>query len=91
MMDSQPPQPGESTSKSSWLAGTTSNTAFIGTQQECKHKVVHQDIANAATEHMTQDEHLKIVHKTESDKIQKLHAVGCQYIQTKVNSRQLFA
>jgi len=62
------------------LAGATSNTEILGTQQECRHKLVHRDAADAATKHMTQDAHLKIVRKTGSRKNQKQHAVGCEYI-----------
>jgi len=62
------------------LAGVTSNTEILGTQQECRHKFVHRDAANAATNHMTQDAHLKIVCKTGSRRNKKQHAVGCEYI-----------
>ena len=48
-MDTQPTQPGESWSKSSRLAGAISNTAVIGTQQECRHQIIHREAANAAT------------------------------------------
>lgn len=34
IMDTRPPQPGASWSKSCWLADATSNTSLIGTQQE---------------------------------------------------------
>jgi hypothetical protein len=55
MMDTQPPQPGPSGSKSTRLAGTVSNTPVIGTQQEPKHQLVHCNAANTATKHMTED------------------------------------
>jgi len=60
-----------------------------GTQQERRHKSVHRDAANAATKHMTQDTHLKIVLKTGSRKNKKQHAVGCEYIQIEANGGQL--
>jgi hypothetical protein len=63
------------------LAGATSNTHILGTQQELRHKSVHRDPANAATKHMTHDAHLKIVLKTERRKNKKQHAVGCKCIQ----------
>jgi hypothetical protein len=69
--------------------GATSNTGFIGTQEERRHKLVHRDAANAATQHMTQDAHLKIVRKTGSSKNKKQHAVGCEYIHFKANGGQL--
>jgi len=79
-MDTQSPPPGESGSNTGRLAGATSNTDILGTQQERRHKLVHRDAANAATKHMTQDAHLKIVCKTGSSKNRKQHAVGCVYI-----------
>jgi len=62
------------------LAGATSNTEILGTQQERRHKLVHCDAANAATKHMTQDAHLKIVRKTGRRKNKKQDAVGCEFI-----------
>jgi len=79
-MDTQPPLPGESRSNTGRLAGATSNTDILGTQQERRHKWVHHDASNAATKHMTQDAHSNIVCKTGSSKNQKQHAVGCEYI-----------
>jgi len=61
------------------LAGATSNTEILGTQQDRRHKLVHHDAADAATKHMTQDAHLKIVRKTGSRRNKKQHAVGCEY------------
>jgi len=87
-MDTQPAQPGESASKPSRFVGTTSLTLLIGTQQERRHLLVHQDTANAANKHMTQDAHLKIIHKTASSKNMKQHAVGCEYIHIEVNGHQ---
>jgi len=89
MMNTQPPQPGLSGSKSSRLAGTSSNTLLIGTQQECRKQLVQRDAANAATRNLTKDAHFKIVRKIGSSMNKKQHAVGCKYIHTMVNSRQL--
>jgi hypothetical protein len=88
-MDTQPPPEGESGSNSGRLAGATSNTELLGTQQERRHKLVHRDAANVATKHMTQDAHLKIVRKTGSSKNKKQHAVGCKYIRIVANGGQL--
>jgi len=71
------------------LAGATSNTELLGTQQEHRHKLVHRDAANGATKHMTQDAHLMIVRKTGSSKNKKQHAVGCEYILIVANGSQL--
>jgi len=79
-MDTQPPPPGESGSNNGRLAGATSNTDILGTQQECRHKLVHRDATNAATKHMTQDAQLKIVCKTGRRKNKKQHAEGCECI-----------
>jgi len=87
-MDSQPPQPGEYVSKSRRLVGGTSNMSLIGTQQECRHWLVHCDTANTANKHITQGEHSKIAHKTGRNKNKKLHAVGSDYTHIEVNGRQ---
>jgi len=79
-MDTQPPPAGESGSNTGRLAGTTSDTELLGTQQERRQKLVHRNAANVATKHMTQDAHLKIVRKPGSSKNKKQHAVGCKYI-----------
>jgi len=54
-MDTRPPQQGESRSKSSRLAGATSNTAITGTKQERRQQLGCGDAANAATKNITQD------------------------------------
>jgi hypothetical protein len=77
-MDIQSPPPGERGSNTGRLAGATSNTDNHSTQQERRHKVVNTDAANAATKHMTQNAHWKIVHKTGSRKNQKQHVLGCE-------------
>ena len=88
-MDTQPPPPGKSGSNTPWLVGATLNTETLGSQQECRFKLVHTDSANAVTKHMTQDAHLKNVRKTESSKQKKQHAVGGEYIQMEPNGGQL--
>jgi len=88
-MDTQPPPPGESGSNTGRLAGATSNTEILGTQQERRHKLVHRDAADAATKYMTQDAHLKIVRKTGSRRNKKQHAVGCEYIHIDAIGSQL--
>jgi len=88
-MDTQPPQPGPSGSKSSQLAGVSSNTSLIGTQQEHRHQLVHLDAAKEGTKNMSQDAHSKIIRKTGSSTNKKQHAVSCEYIHTVVNGCQL--
>ena len=53
---------------------------ILGTQQERRQKIVHRDAADAATKHMTQDAHLKIVRKTGSRRNKLQYAVGCEYL-----------
>jgi hypothetical protein len=79
-MDTQPPPPGESGSNTGRLAGAISHTEILGTQQDCRHKLVHRDAADAATKPMTKDAHLKIIRKTDNRRNGKQHAVGCEYI-----------
>jgi hypothetical protein len=88
-MDTQSPQPGLSGSASCRLAGASLNTSIVGTQHERRHQLVHWESADAATKHMTQDAHFIIVRKTGSSTNNKQHAVGCEYLHTMVNSRQL--
>jgi len=88
-MDTQPPPPGERGSNTGRLAVATTNTDILGTQQERRHKSVHRDAADAATKHMTQDAHFKIVRKTGSRTNKKQHAVGCEYIHIDAISGQL--
>ena len=80
-MDTQPQPPGESGSNTGRLAGATTNTDIPSTQHERRHKLVHRNAANAATKHITQVEHLKIVRKTGSRKTKKEHAVGCVHLE----------
>jgi hypothetical protein len=88
-MDIQPPPPGESGSITGTLAGATTNMDILGTHQERRHKLVNRDAADAATKHMTQDAHLKIVRKTGSRRNKNQHAVGCEYIHIDAISSQL--
>jgi len=88
-MDTQPPPPGESGSNSGRLVSAKTNSDILGTQQERRHKLVHRDAANAATKHMTQNAHSKIVRKTGSRNNEKQHAVGCEYIHIEAKGGQL--
>jgi hypothetical protein len=88
-MDKQPSPPGESGTNTGQLVSATSNTDILGTQHERRHKSVNRDAANAATKHMTQDAHLKIVRKTGSRRNKKQHAVGCEYIHIEAKGGQL--
>jgi hypothetical protein len=74
--------------KTGQFAGAWSNTSLIGTQPEYRLQLVHREAANAATKHITDDAHLKIVRKSGSSTNMKQHAVGCEYLHTTVNSRQ---
>jgi hypothetical protein len=42
-----------------------------------------------ATQNMTQDAYLKIIHKTGISKNKKQHTIGCEYIHIAVNDGQL--
>jgi hypothetical protein len=74
-MGTQPAPPGETGSNTGRLAGATSNTDILGTQQERRNKLIHRNAANVATKHMTQDVYIKIVRTTGSSKNKKQHAV----------------
>jgi hypothetical protein len=88
-MYTQPPPAGESGSNTGRLAGATSTTELLDTQQERRHQFVHRDAANVATKHMTQHAHLMIVRMTGSSNNKKQHAVGCKYILIVANGSQL--
>jgi hypothetical protein len=88
-MDPQLPAPGENGANTGQMAGATSNTDILGTQQELRHKLVHRHAAPGATKYMTQDAHLKIVRKTGSSKNKKQHTVGCEYIYIEAKGGQL--
>jgi len=80
---------GQRGSKQCQLAGTSSNTSLICTQQECRHQLVHHDAGNAATNIITPDRQLKIIRKTECSTNRKEYSLGCKFIHTVVNSGQL--
>jgi hypothetical protein len=84
-MDTQTHHPGVTGSEPSQTMGVSANTSHNDTQQEHRHQLVHQNAANAATKHMTQDAHLKIVRKISSSNNKEQHAIGCEYIYTVVN------
>jgi hypothetical protein len=63
--------------------------SLIGPQQQRRYQLAHREAAYAATKHMTEDAHLKIIRKTGRSMNKKQHAVGCEYLHTAVNSRQL--
>jgi len=88
-MATQIPQTGESRSESSETTGASSNASLEGTQQQCRHQLVHCKAANVATENMTQDAHLKIIRKTGSGTNKKQHPIGCEYVHIIVYGRQL--
>jgi len=58
---------------------------LIGPHQTRRHQLVHRDSANAATRNITPDAHLEIVHDTVSSTHKRQHAVGCEYIHTRVD------
>jgi hypothetical protein len=87
-MDTPPHQPSERGSKTSRLAGTSSNMSLIGRQQECRQQLVLHNAANAANEDITQDAHLQIVCRTGSSTNKNQYAAGCEYTHTVVNGRQ---
>ena len=88
-MATQTPQTGESGSESSETTGASSHVSLRGTQQQRRHQLVYREAADVASENMTQDAHLKIVRKTGSGTNNKQHAIGCEYVHTSVNDRQL--
>jgi len=71
------------------LAGATSYPEILGTQHQRRHKLVHRDAADAATQYLTQDAHLKIVRKTGSRRNTKHQAVGSEYIRIDAIGGQL--
>jgi len=88
IMDTQPHQPGPSGSKSGQLADASSNMLLIGTQKERRQQLVLCEDADTASKNISEDAHLKIVHKTGNSTNTTQHAVGCEYLHTAVNSRQ---
>jgi len=89
IVDTQPHPPGESGSNTGRLAAAAPNTEILGGQLQRRHMLVYRDTANAATKHVTQDAHLKIVRKTGSNINKMQHAVGSEYIHIEANSSQL--
>jgi len=69
--------------------GVVSNASLTGTQRQHRHLLVHRNAANPATENITQDAHLKIIHMTGRSKNKKQHAIGCEKNHTVVNGGQL--
>jgi hypothetical protein len=88
-MNTQPHPPGESGLNTGRFAGATTKTEILSTRQECRHKCIHHAAANAATKHLKQDVHLKIVCKTGRRKIKKHHAVECEYVKLQAIGEQL--
>jgi uncharacterized protein YifN (PemK superfamily) len=71
------------------LVGATSITVILSTQQEGRHQLVRHDTSNAATNHLTQDTHLKIIRNTATSNSKQQHAVGCEHIHIEANGDQL--
>jgi len=88
-MATRTPQPGNSGSESSQSKGALSNKSLTGTQHECRHQLVHHDAANAATKNMTQDAHMKIIHRTGSSKNTMQHVIWSEFIHIMVKGSQL--
>jgi len=88
-MTPQTPQQGASGSESSRTTGDSSNTPPAETQPQHRHQVVQDDTDNAATEYMTKDAQLTMVHQAGSSINKKQHAIGCEFIHTEVDGRQL--
>jgi hypothetical protein len=88
-MAPEPLQPGAIGAESSRMTGASSTPPPGETQQECRHRLVHRDVAIVATKNMNQDAQLKNVHKTGSSKKQKQHAIGCKSIHISVDHGQL--
>ena len=79
IMAQQTPQQVEHGSESSRTTGTSAITPPAETQLQLRHHLAHHDAANAATENMTLDTHLKIVRKSRSSKNRKRHSIRCEY------------
>jgi len=59
-MATQTLQTGECGSESSRTMGVSYHASLQGTQQQCRHQLVHRKAADVATENMTLDAHFKI-------------------------------
>ena len=73
------------------MMGASFTASLEGTQQQPRHQPVHCKAANVATDKLTQDAHVFIVHKTRSSTNKKQHAIGCEYVQIMVYVCQLSA
>jgi hypothetical protein len=82
-------QPGAIGAESSWMTRTSINVPPGETQQQPRPQLVHRDAAIVATEHITQDAHLKKVHKTGSSKNMKQYAIRCESIHISADDSQL--
>jgi hypothetical protein len=85
-MPTEAPQTGESRSESSETTGALSSASLEGKHQQRRHRIVHRESTNVATEVVPQDEHLKIGHETRSSKNNKQHAIRCVFVHIMVDS-----
>jgi len=74
-MDTQTRQPSGDGYDASRSTGASFNSSLLGTQQDCRHQLVHCHAANEASEDMTQDAQFKIVGKIGSSNNMKQHAI----------------
>ena len=81
-------QPGVIEGESSRMTGASKNAPPCETQQQRRHQLVHHDTAIVATNIITQDAHLQMVHETGSNKNTKQHAIGCGSIHIDVDTIQ---
>jgi len=88
-MATQTPQTGKSGSDSSETTGASSNALLEGTQQQRRHKLVHREAADDATENMTQDADLIILCKTGISMNKNQHTIVCEYFYIMVDGRHL--
>jgi len=68
--------------------GASSNEWLDSTQQQPTHQFVHRFTANAATENVTQDVHLTIMHKFGSRKNPNQSTIWCKYMNITVKVHQ---
>jgi len=71
------PRQGSSGSESSRVIRAGCNSLRGNTKQQRKHKYVHRDAANAASENMAQDAHSAMVHETGRSNNKKKLGIGC--------------
>jgi len=79
----------QSGSESGWSSSATFNALLAGALQQPGHQLVHRAAANAGTENMTQDALSAILCWPEISKNNEQHAIGCEYIHSVFNGRQL--